>query len=180
MTDANTNQAANEATGQTEEFVQLLTGAQIGLLRYIATLLGNPNDAQDVLQATNMVLWRKADEFRPGTSFRAWSERVAYFQTRAYIRDRGRDRHVFSEEMMERVAARPTEAIDDRQIALRHCLARLDLRQRNLLRQRYGDGVPVRSLAEEHGKGISAMKVGLLRIRRTLLECIRRKLPESV
>ncbi|MEO0531344.1 MAG: sigma-70 family RNA polymerase sigma factor [Planctomycetota bacterium] len=165
---------------QAEAFVQELTAAQLGLLRYIATLLGNPQEANDVLQATNVVLWRKASEFELGTSFRAWSERVAYFQTRAFIRDRGRDRHVFSEEMVSHLASRTVEAIDDRQIALRHCLSGLEPRQRDLLRLRYADEIPLKQLAERQGKGLSAMKVGLHRLRRSLLDCIERKLSEAV
>lgn len=164
---------------RTEEFVRLLTGAQLGLFRYIATLLGNPTDAQDVLQATNIVLWRKAGDFRPGSNFRAWSERVAYFQSRAYLRDRGRDKHVFSEALMETLAARSVEPDDDRQIALRHCLTELTVRNRALLRERYGDGAPIRELAERHSKGISAMKAALMRIRRGLLACIQKKLAEA-
>ncbi|MEO1496113.1 MAG: sigma-70 family RNA polymerase sigma factor [Planctomycetota bacterium] len=177
--DASHASAPTAGVGQTEEFVRELTGAQLGLFRYISTLLGNPNDAQDVLQATNIVLWRKAGDFRPGSNFRAWSERVAYFQSRAYLRDRGRDKHVFSEPLMETLAARSVEPDDERQIALRHCLTQLPQKSRALLRERYGDGAPIKEIAARNNRGVSAIKGALLRIRRTLLGCIQRKLAEA-
>lgn len=75
-----------------EAFVQLLTAEQLRLLHYIAKLLGDPNEAQNVLQETNLVLWRKSGEFQAGTNFSAWAHNVAYWQVRAFVRDRQRDR----------------------------------------------------------------------------------------
>ncbi len=41
------------------EFVRALTNEQLGLLRYVTTLLGDPEAARNVVQETNMVLWQK-------------------------------------------------------------------------------------------------------------------------
>lgn len=46
---------------QSPEFIQLLTTHQSRLYAYILTLVFDPNDADDVLQETNTVLWSKAD-----------------------------------------------------------------------------------------------------------------------
>ena len=50
----------------TDAFVELMTAHQGRLYAYILTLLGDPDQANDVLQEANMVLWRNAAEYRPG------------------------------------------------------------------------------------------------------------------
>ena len=49
-----------------EQFVQLLTENQNRIYGYIYSLLGNFERSADVLQETNLVLWRKNSEFRMG------------------------------------------------------------------------------------------------------------------
>jgi len=92
---------------QTERFVQQLTGCQTRLYAYILMLLPNHDNAADVLQETNLVLWRKADEFVDGTEFGAWACRIAHFQVLAWLRDAQRDRHVFDPELLGSLPARP-------------------------------------------------------------------------
>jgi RNA polymerase sigma-70 factor (ECF subfamily) len=162
---------------ESEVFVQLLTAEQLKLLYYIAKLLGDPNEAQNVLQETNLVLWRKAAEFRLGSNFSAWAHNVAYWQVRAFVRDRQRDRHVFSEELIEQLASHEEHAFDpDMRLALRHCLSQTSVPNMELLRQRYQAGLSIKELADRLGKKTSAVKVSLLRIRRALLKCIEAKL----
>ena len=54
-----------------ESFVRLMTAHQGRLFGYILSLLGDIDQANDVLQEANMVLWRNAAEFQPGSNFRA-------------------------------------------------------------------------------------------------------------
>jgi RNA polymerase sigma-70 factor, ECF subfamily len=171
---------ADPASGRQagEAFVQLLTAEQLKLLHYIAKLLGNPNEAHNILQETNLVLWRKAAEFRLGTNFSAWAHNVAYWQVRAFVRDRHRDRLVFSEELIEQLTSRDERSgVDaDMRVALRHCLSQTSGPNLELLRQRYEAGLSIQALADRQGKKTSAVKVNLLRIRRALLKCIQAKL----
>lgn len=161
-----------------EAFVQLLTAEQLKLLHYIARLLGNPNEAQNILQETNLVLWRKSSDFCPGTNFSAWARNVAYWQVRAYVRDRQRDRHVFSEELMQQLAKREEdeEFEPEMRIALRHCLSEVSPSNLDMLRQRYEGGLSIQDLALNVGKTPTSVKVGLLRMRRALMKCIERKI----
>lgn len=172
---------AERRRGEVDEaFVQLLTAEQFRLLQYIAMLLGDPHAANNVLQETNLVLWRKSGEFQPGTSFSAWARQVAYWQVQAYVRDRRRDRHVFSEQLIDQLANRDYETIDEAEnrIALRHCLKQVSNSNLQLLRQRYEQGLSIASLAQRLGRTQSAVKVGLMRIRRALLKCIEKQLAE--
>jgi RNA polymerase sigma-70 factor, ECF subfamily len=172
---------ADDNRGRADEsFVQLLTAEQFNLLRYIAVLLGDPEAARNVLQDTNLVLWRKASQFQPGSNFSAWARKVAYWEVRAYARDEKRDRHVFSEEVIEQLAEQaPEEPFDaEMRISLRHCLQHISKSNLHLLQKRYEEGMSISALAKLFGKTDSAMKVGLLRLRRALLKCIRQRLDE--
>ena len=56
-------------------FVQLLTGLQSRLYAYLCTLLVRSDDARDVLQETNVVLWKKAADYDPTRPFEPWAFR---------------------------------------------------------------------------------------------------------
>lgn len=62
-----------------DEFVMLLTAVQPRLFSYLAMVLGDVHDANNVLQETNVTLWTKADDFTTGTNFFAWAREVAYY-----------------------------------------------------------------------------------------------------
>ena len=63
-----------------DEFILELTQVQQRLLSYIYRRVANREQAQEVLQQTNLVLCRKADDFELGTNFNAWAFAVAHYQ----------------------------------------------------------------------------------------------------
>ena len=164
-----------------KEFVYQLTDWQNRLFGYLVTLLGNLHDARDVLQETNLVLWRKMGDFEPGTDFGAWARKCAYYQALAFLRDRKRDRHLFDDDLLALFADEESHSApdDERLLALRDCLARLPDRQRQLLSLRYREEIPVRQLATDFKKKESAMKMTLMRIREALHTCIESRLKET-
>ena len=87
---------------QTERFIRCLTEHQSRLLAYLVALLGDLHEARNVLQDTNLELWRKSEDFVEGTDFAAWSRRVAHFKVLAYLRDKRRDRLLFDEALLSR------------------------------------------------------------------------------
>ena len=163
-----------------EQFLTLLTTSQSTLYAYIVSLLPNRQQADDILQETNIVLWRKADDFQDGTSFLAWACQVAYFNVLSYRRRRSRDRHTFGDDLFDYLAERQCErvdAVEDRQQALRRCLEKLSPKHRTLIEARYQAGVSVRRMADERQTTEGALSQSLYRIRATLLDCIKRNLP---
>ncbi|MBF0198816.1 MAG: sigma-70 family RNA polymerase sigma factor [Planctomycetes bacterium] len=161
-----------------QEFVANLTQSQSRLLGYLVSLLGNIHDAQDVLQATNMALWKVKDEFRPGADFGPWSRKFAHFQTLAFIRDRKRDRHIFNEELLELIATEEVDlgGVEERLNALRNCLLKLPADKLEMIKSRYKDGGCIKDVAQMVGKKEATVRVSLLRIRQALLKCIESKL----
>lgn len=170
---------AESSTNPTEQFVQLLTEHQRQLYAYVVSLLGNTADADEVLQETNLALWRKLDTFQPGSSFVAWASRVAWFEVLAFRKRRGRDRLSFEPELLETLAAESAvrlEGFEAQRRALAHCLTKLSAGDRDLLARRYELGNSAAAVAEQLGRTAQATYQALHRIRLNLALCIRRTL----
>ncbi|HEX6961424.1 MAG TPA: sigma-70 family RNA polymerase sigma factor [Lacipirellula sp.] len=158
------------------DFIRQLTAAQPRLFRYIATLLGDVHDASNVLQETNVVLWSKAEQFRPGSNFFAWAREVAYLKAVSFVRDQNRDRLIVDHALVEHAFQEVDVADDDeRRVALRHCLTELDERQLQLLRLRYAAGASMEEIARRQGRSAAAVKMALKRVRTALMGCIKRR-----
>ena len=162
---------------ESDDFVRLMTEHQGRLFGYILSLLGDPDPANDVLQETNVVLWRDSREFRPGTNFKAWAFRVAHFQVMAYRQRQIRDRLVFEDDLLEVLAFGAREAdesYDARQRMLTGCLEKLAAPQREMVRRRYAEGHSLQALADERGMTANAVTQALFRIRQSLMHCVAR------
>ncbi len=172
---ANASMTADE---RTERFIQCLTDHQSRLFAYLVSLLGDIHEARNVLQETNLELWRKSSEFVVGTDFAAWSRAIAHFKVLAFLRDRKRDRHLFDEALLNQIAQRAQPAEDDEtlRIALRRCLEALPEGLRSVVSRRYSAGLSIREIAERLGKTEGALKVTLSRARKQLMHCIERRL----
>lgn len=167
----------------TTEFIQLLTSHQSRLYAFILSLVFDPDQADDVLQQTNTVLWQKNQEFEIGSNFVAWSFRVAQFQVLAHRKTLQRDRLIFDDELIREVA-RVAEEFDStflrRQRLLRQCLDKLGEEHRNLIQNRYSAGASIAAVAESLGKSVGAVKQLHLRIRAILIACVNSSMTREV
>lgn len=162
-----------------EHFVRQLTENQNRLYGYVYSLLGDHTRAADVVQETNLVLWRKIDEFDVARPFLPWAFAIARYQVLAHLRDHKRDRLLLDAELAESLsgeAERQAAQIDSVRDALRPCLQQLTEANRNLIRDRYQRGLAIVDLASTLDRSVSAVKVALLRIRRQLAECVQKRL----
>jgi RNA polymerase sigma-70 factor, ECF subfamily len=158
-----------------EQFVRQLSDHQSRLYAYVLAILGNPDAVADVLQDTNVTLWRKAGEFAEGSDFGAWARRVAYFEVLAYRKRRRRERHIFDSELLREVAdmaAEQTELVGSDLSTLHYCMQRLSQADRALIEARYAPGGSVKKLAQESGKSPNAISLALHRIRSQLADCM--------
>lgn len=181
------NDAVKESTQQlmsnndqaTTEFIQLLTESQRSLFYYIHSLIPNRTDADEVLQETNLVLWREFERFEPGTNFRAWACTVALNQVRAFTSKRRAKRPHFDTETVMLISERQEKRsayLQRRLDALEGCVQKLPERKRVFVEQRYRQGVPVENIAEEMGSSVDAVYKMLSRIREALHACVDRTL----
>ena len=151
-------------------------------MAYILTLLPWSDVASDVLQQTNLTLWRDArPSFSRAPIFRAWAYRVAYFQVLAQRKKATRDHLRFDDTLLKGLAERAADepfSADDEAEGLRECLKKLPEGERELIRRRYDAGATVKTIAAELSQSASAIAVRLHRIRRALLDCVRQEMSE--
>ena len=162
-----------------DDFIQELTAAQTSLRAYIMASLGRAADVPDVLQRTNLTLWKNAASFRPGSKFMPWAITIAKYEILSYCRDKSRDRHVFPEDIAALMLDTVSEICpdpNDRVAALQECLSKLPARHHSLLELRYYEGKPIYQIAETLKRTENAVKCTLVRVRRSLQECIEERL----
>lgn len=173
---------ASQPQDPQENLIALITRHQAALHGYILGLLPNRSQADDVLQETNLVLWRKAAEFDPSKPFMPWACRIAWFQVKAANRDAARDRHVFNPDLLDLLASEDdcdvesTAALDQ---ALRDCLDQLPGDKRELILHRYQPDSTVNEMATHRNLSPGALSAQLHRIRQTLELCVEGKLANS-
>ena len=166
---------------KTAEIADRLVAVQAGLYSYILTLLPWPDQANEVLQETNLVLWREAADFSPDGNFQAWACRVAYFQVLTHRRKKQRSRIIFGDAFLEGLAqltAPDDSNAEQERLLLRECLKRLPANERELIRKRYDAGKPVKAIAAELDESPNSIAVVLFRIRQSLLKCVQNKLTQ--
>lgn len=168
-----------ELAQRAEKFATLLGTAQRKLFLYILSLAGNPADAEDILQETNLVLWRKFAEFREGTDFVAWATKVAFYEVLKFRERQGRQGQCFSDSLLELLSADATRLLqeaDARREALIYCLGKLRPAIRRMIELRYQLEADVRKVAEQIGRSVEATRRALHRARTALLKCIQKTL----
>ena len=162
------------------EFVLLITRHQAAVYAYILTIHPDRVAAQDILQESNLVLCRKRDEFEPGTNFKAWAFRIAYWQTMAHLKRVQRAGMIALEpDVLELVASEAEDVLvdfEDRHLALKSCLQKLPAGDASILLAHYQRGESLGEISGRLGRTREALKQVMLRIRRTLRTCIERQL----
>jgi len=171
---------APEPQDQHRPFLRQFTANEAAIRAYVRRLVPSRADADDIMQEVSVVLWEKFDTFREDGNFRAWAFGVARFEVLAWLRDRGRDRLVLSEQAVERIAAEGEDsfapAFEAQRAALERCIEEVSPAQRGLLMRAYEPGSKVRALASESGRSEAGFYQWLYRMRRALLDCIRKSL----
>jgi RNA polymerase sigma-70 factor (ECF subfamily) len=160
-----------------DTFVELMTQYQGRLYVYILSLIGDANAANDVLQEANIVLWKESRQFVAGTNFKAWAFRIAHFQCMAHRQRRLRDKVVFSDEVVARLAIESKEldsSYEQRAARLGHCLEQIQPRSREALRLRYAEGIAVKEMATKMNCTSNAVSQLLFRSRQWLVECVKK------
>ncbi len=158
-----------------DEFLRLITEFQGRLFGYLLSMLGDTDQANEVLQETNLVLWRKSNEFQAGSDFKAWSFRVAHFQVMAFRQRQIRDRLVFDDDMVEtfgRDASAQDEAYKQRIELLETCIDNLSERNREVLCRFYDEGQSLDVIAASLKRKANAVGQMLFRIRKALIDCV--------
>jgi RNA polymerase sigma-70 factor (ECF subfamily) len=167
-----------DSSPQQDQFVEQFLRSQDRIYAYVATLLPNRADAEEVFQQTSLILWKKWHQFDPSRDFVRWACGMAHFEVRNFLRkhtDRGRV--YLSDHVLEEVAQVRLELqdmLEARRHALLHCLDQLDPGNRELLERCYAGKDSIKTIAENRGQRPNALYMTLKRLRRILFDCINR------
>lgn len=80
---------------QLQEFVSELTANQSRIRAFLVSMMPGSPDVADVLQETNIVLWKSRGRYKPGTNFLAWASTIArlevlHYRMEAHARETGK------------------------------------------------------------------------------------------
>ena len=148
---------------------------------YIAMLVPNRSDAEDILQRTSLVMWQKWDQFDAQYGFLPWARGIALNEVRNFLRRSERKNVHLSDAVISMLADQVEHEPDsDRVAALEHCLGSLNGRQRELLEKCYLESAGAKVVAETMGISADAIYMRLHRIRRSLVQCIENQIAKGL
>jgi RNA polymerase sigma-70 factor, ECF subfamily len=160
-------------------FVELITRHQSELYGYIYAILRNWQDTDDLYQSVCLILWRKFEQFQPGSNFFAWARRTAKIEVSSFLRHKPSPTYLVEQlrDLLAETTGEPDG--DDAElylIALRRCKEKLAAADDELLTLRYVEDLTTVEIADRLQRLQQSVSRSLNRIRRWLFECIQSEL----
>lgn len=174
-------QSESAEQNRAETFLAFYAQNHSRLSALVHTLVPCWQDAEEIVQDSLVVLWRKFDEFDPKTSFFAWAAKVAQYEVLSYRRKHQARIVVLSDEILQAVAQTAVDQLDDMELhqeVLEGCIKKLGDPDREIVNLRYRDGGNIQSTADALNRSTGHVQRILRKIRSKLLRCIHLKLAE--
>ena len=165
------------------DFLKLVLQHQREIYAYILMLVPHIHDADDLFQNGMIIMWKKFDQFQPGTNFASWAIQVMRYEILDHRRRQSRNKRVLLEDalieaLMDNIPKRQDETAI-RIEALRKCQQRLDDRSKRIIKMRYERNMPVEKIASVLNLSRRHVYHVFGQINRSLLKCMQRKLAEG-
>lgn len=160
-----------------QQFLSLFLRSEREIFRYVAALVPNVADAEDIVQQTALALWEKFDAYDPNQPFTPWACRFALNKARQWMERRQKWKLLLDGGLAEELALRHEQMrpeIEARLRRLEGCLAKLPVDQRALIEGYYYRREDISELAGKSGRTAPATYKALQRIRQALQHCIER------
>lgn len=158
-----------------QRFLSLFLRSEREVFRYVAALVPNIADAEDIVQQTALVLWEKFDAYDPSQPFTPWACRFALNKARQWIERRQRWQALLQGGLAEELAQRREELQPELEVRLRHlegCIRKLPEDQRSIVEDYYYHRTEIEKVAESSGRTVEATYKALQRIRNALQICL--------
>src|SRR4051794_488193 len=171
----------DQSTAQ-QRFLSLFLRSEREIFRYVAALVPNVSDAEDIVQQTALALWEKFDAYDPAQPFTPWACRFALNKARQWIERRQRWQSLLEHGVAEELAQRRQELQPEFERQLKHleaCLEKLPAPQRSLIKSYYYERTNIDALAEQSGRSVAATYKMLQRVRQALQHCVESSAPSE-
>src|SRR3954465_8092883 len=109
-----------------QRFLSLFLRSGREIFRYVAALVPNVTDAEDIVQQSAIALWEKFDAYDPGQPFTPWACRFALNKTKQWIERRQRWQALLENGLAEELAHRREELRPEMEARLRRLEGCLD------------------------------------------------------
>lgn len=158
-----------------QRFLSLFLRSEREIFRYVAALVPNVADAEDIVQQTALALWEKFDAYDPNQPFTPWACRFALNKTKQWVERRQRWQSLLAEGLAEELAQRRQELLPEIENRLNHlekCVQKLPTEQRALVEGYYFRRDTIEKLAADSTRTVAATYKTLQRVRLSLQSCI--------
>jgi RNA polymerase sigma-70 factor, ECF subfamily len=167
--------------GDIEAFSELVRMHHQGVHAYLVVRMAGMHDADDLAQEVFVTAFRRLTDFDAERPLAPWLRSIALNLLRNHRRKFRPESVGGNEELQALLEAQIESGLaagneSGRLTALRECLDRLEGPVRQLLMSHYGDGVTLRELASQSGRGYSAVAMQIHRLRELLATCIETRL----
>ena len=153
---------------------------RVELVAYARSLLGNYAAAEDAVQEATLVVVRKFDQFREGTSMLAWCRAIVRLEVLRLKQQWQRERTVAERLLDDAIdaafdefqTAHHREDAESWRQALEHCLQRVPERGRRVLNARFVDELSYQQIGERVGMTVEAVRKTLFRLKQQVRACV--------
>jgi RNA polymerase sigma-70 factor (ECF subfamily) len=167
-------------------FARIVEHFQLRLRVFVASIVASREMVDEIVQTTFVFAYQNIARYEPGTNFYAWLRAIArnyaLEELRRETREQKKREQYFEHVISSEILRDEEDGADqyDRAEALGRCVEGVGDEARALLERRYTKQESVQSIAQALGRTVSAVKVGLFRIREALRECIEHRLVQEV
>ena len=150
-----------------QDFNQLLEQNLIPLNRFVLGMVGNPFDAEDIVQEVLLAIHLKRHTWDPGRPIGPWIAAIARNKAIDTLRRRGRHIEIPIEEVIDHLPAEQAVGSADAQ-DLDRMMGTLNGRQRDIIRSISLSGASIREVADRLEMTEGAVRVALHRALKAL------------
>lgn len=155
-------------------------GCRVELVSYARAVLGNYTGAEDVVQEAMLVVVRKFDQFKEGTSILAWCRSIVRLEVLRMKQKRQREQTLAERLLDDAIDA----AFDEFQTAQRHdvtdiwrqalepCLEKVPERGRHVLKARFVEELSYQQIGVRVGMTLEAVRKALFRLKKQVRLCV--------
>jgi RNA polymerase sigma-70 factor, ECF subfamily len=143
---------------------------------YIQRLVFDSSDAEDIMQSTAMLLWKKHDNYDPSQAFLPWAYKFAYNEIRNYYRKNEKKKLFLDQDCIDQLADTSSQfsnELSELKTHLDECLYKLENQERRLIEYRYCEDGQINDLAKKRNTTPNALSKSLQKIRQKLFLCVR-------
>lgn len=153
---------------------------RLQLIAYARALLGNYAAAEDAVQEAMLVVVKKFDQFREGTSMLAWCRSIVRLEVLRTKQKNQKERTLVERLLNDAIDSAfdeyQTQQRSGEEEAWRHalsrCLDHVTQRGRNVLRGRFVDGLSYEQISEKTEMKLEAVRKALFRLKKQVRGCV--------